>query len=56
VDESPAHKKGSPVNRTATFTLLLQAKMDCWLENHSRHINNNVPSQKVAIIFIFAFY
>jgi hypothetical protein len=49
-------KKGSPVTRAATFTLLLQAKIDPWLNNHSRYFYNNNPPYKVAVISIFAYY
>lgn len=49
-------KKAAPINRAATFTLLLQAKIDRWLNNHSRYINNNNLLYKVAVILIFAFY
>ena len=55
-DFLPLYKKAAPFNRAATFTLLLQAKIDQWLNNHSRYFNNNNPLYKVAGILIFAYY
>jgi hypothetical protein len=49
-------KKAAPPCRAATFTLLLQAKIDQWLNNHSRYFINNNPLYKVAVILIFAYY